>query len=295
MATNQIASIKIRLKGFEESDTNSQLEGYVEPGKYPIVEVKKNYPSQDTDYILILAPHLGAGDTWICSRWKDQEYATIAEAPAKTDHTGLFDNDDGAIAESDLLSVLPGFYDFTYDLDEARYPSPLPGVKVPIAPPAQNNCCTFVEGFLVEAWAKAKPGFQWSNQRHAQMMIYSADDFFSPITGLVEAEMAIPAADVDAPPAPWSVIQGWRNQWRGGHTFFVVDHHEPTDKILTLESNSAFGLNGVGFRGIGNLRDVGGKPPTEWWEQDGLWTWQRLIATYRFRHMATLKVKDISW
>lgn len=295
MATKQIANVKIRLKGFEASDTSSQLEGYVDPGKYPVVEYKINHPNDSTDYALILAPHLGAGDTWICTRWNNHVYADIVAAPQKTADDHAFDDDDMAIDESEILGVLPGFYEFIYDLDEARYPFALDGVRVPLAPPAQNNCCTFVEGLAVGAWMKGVPNFKWSNQQHGQMMIYSADDYFSPITALVEANMAVANPDVDAPPPPWTAVQGWRHQWRGGHTFFIVDHHEASDRVLTLESNSAYQLNGVGFRGIGNLRDHKGAPPASWWDIEGLWTWEKLMATYRFRHMATLKVKHRKW
>lgn len=294
MATRKIASVKIRLKGFEEADTSSQLEGYVEPGKYPLVEYRQNFPDANTDYALILAPHLGAGDTWICSRWRDQVYVEFEEIATQTARS-TFDDDDAAVDEDILISLLPEFHDFTYDLDEARYPFSVPGIRLPLAPPAQNNCCTFVEGLAVGAWAKAKENFTWSSQQHGQMMIYSADDFFSPVTAIVEAEMGIAVSNPDTPPEPWTVIQGWRNQWRGGHTFFVVDHHQPTDRILTLESNSAYKLNGVGFRGLGNLRDLNGAPPQNWWETEGLWTWERLTATYRFRHMATLRVKNRKW
>jgi hypothetical protein len=193
------------------------------------------------------------------------------------------------------VTLLPEFVEFTYDLDEARYPYPLPGVNVPQAPPQYNNCCTFVEALLVGAWAKTYTDFQWSRERHAQMMILSSDDYFSPVTAVVESGMGVSVADPDVPPHPWTVIQGWRRQWRNGHTFIIVDHHGPTDRVLTLESNSAYKLDGCGFRGIGNLRDTGGSPPGNWWDPPDLWTWERIRATYQYRQQAWLKVKDRSW
>ena len=65
--------------------------------------------------------------------------------------------------------------------------------------------------------------------------------------------------------------------------------------MLTLESNSSYKLNGVGFRAIGNLRDVNGKPPDEWWKIGDLWTWERIQSTYRFRRQARFKVKNRTW
>ena len=60
----------MRLKGFQEPDTGSQFEGYLESGKYLVLEVKKDFPTRDTDYVRVLAPGLGASDTWICARWR---------------------------------------------------------------------------------------------------------------------------------------------------------------------------------------------------------------------------------
>lgn len=51
-----------------------------------------------------------------------------------------------------------------------------------------------------------------------------------------------------------------------GHTFLIVDHHGPTDRVLTLESNSYYKLNGVGFRVIGYLQDMEVQPPANWWD-----------------------------
>jgi hypothetical protein len=292
---NMIAQTHIRLRGYEQPDTQSQREGSLEPGKYIIKEYRPNFPNTDTDYALVLAPALGAGDTWICSRWKDQHYAQISEsAPIHTEPMD-FDNVPFAVPEEAIVSLLPQFADFTYDLDEARYPFQLPGVRVPQAPPKYNNCCTFVEALLVGAWANVHRDFQWSPARHGQMMIFSSDDYYSPVTAVVESEMGVAVANPDTPPHPWTVIQGWRRQWRNGHTFIIVDHHVPTDRVLTLESNSAYKLDGVGFRGIGNLRDTNGRPPGNWWEQSDLWTWQRIQATYQYRQQAWLKVNHRGW
>ncbi|WNZ60899.1 hypothetical protein QEG98_34015 [Myxococcus sp. MxC21-1] len=67
--------------------------------------------------------------------------------------------------------------------------------------------------------------------------------------------------------------------------------HPETDKVLVLESNAGFGLDGVGYRGLGNLRDVGLQPPADWWTWSEVWTWRRICSTYPFRRQAWLKVK----
>ena len=199
------------------------------------------------------------------------------------------------IPESALVNRLGAFAPFTYDLDDARYPYALPGVTLPLAPPNTNNCCTFVEALVVAAWADTQPGFTWNKQRHRQMMIIGNEDMFSPVTAVVEAGMARAVANADTPPACWTLIQGWRQQWRDGHTLLVIAHHPATDRVLTLESNSAFKLNGVGFRAIGNLTAVGGRPPPRWWDLPDLWTWAKVCSVYRFRRQAALNVVPGDW
>ena len=293
--TAQIAVTRIRLKGFEEADTSSQYEGRLDPGRYIVEEYLQNHPDGSSDFARVQAPTLGAGDTWICTRWNDQVYAVIEDVTLSPAERQDFDGDPFAISESALLSNLPAFTDFRYDLDQARYPYPLEGASVPQAPPNTNNCCTFVEALLAKAWADEVDNFEWSGRRHRQMMIMSRDDFFSPVTAAVESGMAIGVPDPDDPPHPWTLIQGWREQWNKGHTFLIVDHHDATDRVLTLESNSGYQLDGVGFRALGNLRDTGGRPPDQWWNDSRSWTWQRVCSTYRFRQQAALKVTDRSW
>ena len=43
-ATEQVADLGQRLKGFHEPDTSSEFEGWLEPGRYPALEVRENFP-----------------------------------------------------------------------------------------------------------------------------------------------------------------------------------------------------------------------------------------------------------
>jgi hypothetical protein len=290
------ATIEKRLPGFLDADTSSQIEGYLEPGCYDVEEeLKDQGAGKDTDYARVTAPALGAGDTWICTRWRDERYAALEDgviaAPPSVDR---FVGDPLAISESALIDLLPSFHAFRYDLDEAFYPAPLEGARVPLAPPYTNNCCTFVEALVVQAWQKVHPEtLQWSAARHRQMMIMSRDDFFSPVTAVVEAGIGV-ALRAQDPPAPWTLIQGWREQWSKGHTFLIVAHHQETDRVLTLESNAGYELDGVGYRKLGNLRDLPAPPP-QWWQNENLWTWKKTRSVYRFNQRAALKVTDRSW
>lgn len=282
--------LKQRLNIFDQADTNSELLGVIEQGKYELFELKKNYPNQDTDYALIFDSKQNK-NVWICSRYKQTSYIIIS---ANNDTVYDFGNDKNAIDEKALTDLLPDFIDFTYDLHKPAYPFQLRGCKVPVAPPAQNNCCTFVEALLVKAWENSIRAFSWDTKKHGQMMIYSAEDYYSPITCLVEQEMAVDIDNVNAEPHPWTVVQGWRDQWKGGHTFIILDYHSETDRVLTLESNAAYGLNGVGYRKIGNYANHM-HPSATWWENESLWTWEKIKLAYKYRKLAKLKVNNVDW
>ncbi len=108
--------------------------------------------------------------------------------------------------------------------------------------------------------------------------------------------MGSPVADLDALPEPWTLVQGWRAGFKGGHTFLVLDSDERTGHILTLEANSAYNLNGVGFRHLGNISEFPDMHPGErWWADSGLWTWKQFRKSYPNMKMAELYVYDMSW
>jgi len=292
MPTYDYVKLTSALKAFEDPDTSSQFQGFISAGEYQVEESKLNFPDSDTDYLLISVPSLGDEETWICSRWKQTNYAKIFKKSTDSAPGIDFTSHDEAINESYLTDLLPDFYNFNYDLDQARYPFELSGFRTPVAPPFQNNCCTFVEALLVKAWENAMNNFRWNMDNHRQMMIYSADDYFSPVTCLVNNNMALPVDNHDQSPHAWTVVQGWRKQWTSGHTFIIVKHDPETDRVLTLESNSSYNLNGVGYRMIGNLGEFN-RPPDNWREIDGLWTWERMKSVYRFRNQCILKVKNV--
>ncbi|NVJ26328.1 hypothetical protein HUW62_34410 [Myxococcus sp. AM011] len=293
MDTYRVAKLPARLRGFALPDTSTQPEGYVEAGDYLVLEEKARHPTPDTDYVRLLVPQLRGLDTWVCTRWRTQRYATLVSherAPAMA--RLLLDNEPLAVLEERLTTLLGAFLDYRYDVSRAYYPWALPGVRVQLAPPRLNNCCTFVEALLVKAFSEVHgAAFSWDMRRHRQMMIASTQDYFSPVTAAVESGMALLAPSADVPPHPWTLIQGWRSQWGSGHTFLAVDFHAGTDKVLVLESNAGFGLDGVGYRGFGNLRDVGLQAPAQWWTRSEVWTWRRICSTYPFRRQAYLKVK----
>jgi len=80
-------------------------------------------------------------------------------------------------------------------------------------------------------------------------------------------------------------------QGGGGHSLIVVDYDPETDKILTLESNSAYGLNGCGWGEIGNLRDVFNPGPD--WTKKVTQTWQSRFGSKVALHVARLNLTGV--
>lgn len=198
------------------------------------------------------------------------------------------------IDESNLVDTLPAFRPYRYGHD-VSYPWPLLGVGAIDEPGRFNDCCTFVEALTVRAFEQGAGGaFSWGKRRHGQMMIVDTKDRFSPVTAVVEAEIA-DRVDPDAAPGPWTLVQGWKQRWKGGHTFLLVDHDPSTDRVLLLESNKAFGLDGPGLRGLGNLRDLDGGPPPAWWTQPAVWTWAQVKQAWPYRKAARLRVEGTRW
>lgn len=198
------------------------------------------------------------------------------------------------VQEFYIVNRLKDFKNFSYDLDNPRYPYTLPNVNVPQTPPKKNNCCTFVEGLLVKAWKDVlERNFNWNLNKHNQMMITSKEDYYSPVTAVIESNMAI-EIDINTLPPAWTIVQGWKSEWKRGHTFLIVGIHPETERVLTLESNNYFGMDGPGFRELGDL-DKYLNPGKDWWKKVTLWDWDRFKARFPYRKMARLKVYDINW
>lgn len=168
--------------------------------------------------------------------------------------------------ERRLVNPLHQFDGWTYtprrdprDLASARFIPQYPwdiGVAIRLdtdhpVPATYDDCCSFVEAVLVRAAKDTPvPGFTWGDADHSRAMIRDAGQRFSSVEVLQDRGLA-DAADPGELPGPWTVFQVWGA--RGGHTLLVVDVHAETGRLLTLESNCAFGLNGPGFRRLGGV------------------------------------------
>jgi len=182
-----------------------------------------------------------------------------------------------------LAAQLEMYLGWRYSPGDPRYPHPLPGVRLPRSPPAQTNCCAFVEGVAVGAAVRSGIGVPWGLAAHQRAMLQDPDHRQSPVEVLVDAGIADRWPDDRVPP-PWSVCQGWRGH--RGHTFLIADVQ--VDRVLILEANRGYGLDGVGWRGHGMATNI--EPPAMWHRDPRAWTWGRVRETYPELAVASLQV-----
>lgn len=105
--TYRVARLPARLRGFALPDTSTHPGGYVEAGDYLVLEEQSRYPTPDTDYARLLVPKPGALDTWVCTRWRTQRYATLVSqerAPAMARLS--FDGEPLSVLEERLTTLL---------------------------------------------------------------------------------------------------------------------------------------------------------------------------------------------
>lgn len=215
----------------------------------------------------------------------------------------------------DYVPQKGGLPRFPYQLEDTKK------LKLPQAPPKVNDCCSFVESLAVKAWKDARGDeISWDLEKHNRMMIAKArkdpNDWYSPVSEVIDSDMGV-EIDAEKLPPPWTVVQGWKKtsgkkaceagNLTSGHTFFIVDVHEETGRVLTLESTATWRkgevdtiehvkMYGPGFRMLGDIDDFKDfNPGKDWWKDKDLPTWDELKKDRPCRRMARLKVHDVRW
>jgi hypothetical protein len=223
---------------------------------------------------------------------------------------------DYMVKEADILALLPDWEAYSYSVGKAHdvnYPAcyylgeeneALRGYSLHEIPDEHINCNTFSQAIITQAWFLRYPQFRWSKENWEGFTILDVPGFdpFGPMTeslrsdGQVFMAVMVDISD-NQPPPRWSLIQGW-NIWdwkssdgkpakkeKDGHSFIIIDHHPGTDKILTIEANKGYRIDGVGMRSIGNLsgqKQNGLITPNKdrLWVEKPLPTWQKTKGDY---------------
>ena len=137
-----------KLNSFQEADINSASVGFVQPGDYEVLNSKIKFPNADTDYTQISVK--GKEAVWICSWWKNSNYADVIASPQpqQTDNKFIpdaapaennlpivgdllsrinFNDSNDIIEESKLIIELKAYDGFSYSFNETYLPTCLKG------------------------------------------------------------------------------------------------------------------------------------------------------------------------
>ncbi len=186
-----------------------------------------------------------------------------------------------------VAKLLPQMMPQEYRLHDAQCPSNPPGVTLKNIGDDWTNCVQFTAWLLSYSFSGVKfSGGQWK-----LWMVSIPDQGNVPIVPNWGPKVVLEwGVATTAPERGAYLIQYFTST--GGHNMIVVDRDPETDKILTLESNSSFGLNGCGWGDIGNLRDV--LNPGLNWAEKVTQTWESRLGEKIAVHMARLEIDPVS-
>lgn len=195
-----------------------------------------------------------------------------------------------AVTEKKLVALAREFIGYRYG-NEPVYPWPIPGVsglkyetKNTSSENLQTNCCCFVEAILAQAFREEDPYLRLDNDYHKAFM--AIGDHFGPVHAALELGFADPTPEEEYESSRWLVCQGWNKTWSRGHTFFLVKT-EAGGRVLILESNNAYAVRGVGWRGLGGLDVFPVVPNAPRW-----WTWEKIRTKYPHMRAAAIRLDD---
>ena len=188
-----------------------------------------------------------------------------------------------SITMADLVALFPTVSKQTYRLKGGQTPGQPNGVRLSARVVGSDsiNCTQFTTWIVSQAFETRWTSDQWARWQNTgvQKKIGKIPDYGSRVV-------------LDWGIATTAPVRGvWLVQYltkTGGHSMLIVDHDPETDKILTLEANSYYGLDGVGWAEIGNLRAVPNPGPN--WKDRVSQTWKSRIDSKFGIHAARLNV-----
>lgn len=218
------------------------------------------------------------------------------------------------LAENQLITNLARFRNYTYapkipgtkKREKKRFPGPIETFIGKQSGPEYTDCVCFLAWLLAASWQTlGTKTFPWRKEDHGAFLLYKDPDKdaeeqrYGNIRTMVRKGMGV-QLESDAFPAPWTLVQGWRGKspGSGGHLFLVLDSDPTTRAVLTLESNFAYGISGVGFRNFGDVKDFEWMHPGRNWVEHAVatdTTWDEIMRTYPYRRQALLRVAPVGW
>jgi len=192
-----------------------------------------------------------------------------------------------------IVGLFPRLTKQTYQFKKAQMPSQPPGINLSASLIGDKiiNCTNLTTWLLGTAWNSQDPSIKFSTPQWQHWQVWEADP--SRIPGYGPSVVLEWGVGSTAPSTgPW-LLQTFRSSdpsSLSGHSYIILKHDAQTDKILTLEANNSVGLNGVGFGGIGNLRDLPDGNPGPDWTTKTTMTWSERVDANPRVHIASLAI-----
>jgi len=194
-----------------------------------------------------------------------------------------------SVSPDRLVELARKFRRYKYG-NNPTYPWRIPGVSIRVqrqgdtSETLETNCCCFVEAMLVRAFWEKDHRLHLDDEHHRAFM--AIGDPYGPVHAAIELGFADPIPEEDYPTTPWLVAQGWNKDMTRGHTFFIVKT-EAGGRVLILESNNAYAVRGVGWRGLGGIGTFTKVPKAPKW-----WTWAQMMSKYPNLRAAAIRLDD---
>ena len=186
-----------------------------------------------------------------------------------------------------IVALFPQVAKQTYSLKEGQTPVQPNGVRLSSRAVGDKtiNCTQFTTFLVSQAFKTKWTSDQWARWQNTG---YQKKTLDVPNYG---PRVALDWGVATTAPGPGAWLIQYFTE-TGGHSLIVLAHAPESDKILTLESNSYYGIDGVGWGGIGNLRDV--PNPGADWQSKTTQTWKSRIEGKLAVHAVRLHVEPES-
>ena len=186
-----------------------------------------------------------------------------------------------------IVALFPQVAKQTYSLKEGQTPVQPNGVRLSSRAVGDKtiNCTQFTTFLVSQAFKTKWTSDQWARWQNTG---YQKKTLDVPNYG---PRVAIDWGVATTAPGPGAWLIQYLTE-TGGHSLIVLAHDPESVKILTLESNSYYGIDGVGWGGIGNLRDV--PNPGADWQSKTTQTWKSRIEGKLAVHAVRLHVEPES-
>ncbi len=280
---------KVSIPVFSQPSTSSSRLGKLSAGeRYPFYSEQVDAADANTNWYKL---DLKGSPGWAVESSYAHDYldlvegaqgegnVSLTEAPPECESTAVW---------GDITALLPRYLNQTYSPGGGQFPIEPKGLEGKLGSAVgtkYTNCSCFTVSMVPNALGP----IQWKHYEWWQVFATAKGSGYGPAAA-VDAGFAtkVPNPKRAAPVDGIYLVQDF-TRWPKGHSYIVCDFDPATGRFLSLEASS-WTINGVGWKGIGNLRAVL-NPGADWAaKMSRPMVWADRRSDYPEVHMARLHV-----